>query len=143
MTNRPTADVRLGDLRHVDRALYPRRLPELFEGVLQRQCIDHRGEHAHVVGLGAIHARAGTGHATPDVAPADHHGDVDREGLAQLDNVLGDLADHNAVDARARGSGESLTRELENDATPPPRHEAGDDGFDDAFFLGHQEPMVA
>ena len=61
--------------------------PELLEGVLQGQGVDDRGEHAHVVGLGAVHARAGAGHAPPDVAAADDDGDVDAEVAADVDDL--------------------------------------------------------
>ena len=65
--------------------------PELLERVLQGEAVDDRGEHAHVVGLGAVHAGAGAGHAPPDVAAADHDGDVDVEVAADLDDLLGEL----------------------------------------------------
>ena len=56
--------------------------PEPLERVLQRQRVDDRGEHAHVVGLGAVHAGTGAGHAAPDVAAADDDRDVDLHARA-------------------------------------------------------------
>ena len=60
---------------------------ELLEGVLEGQGVDDRGQHAHVVGLGAVHAGAGAGHAPPDVAAADDDGDIDVEVAADLDDL--------------------------------------------------------
>ena len=82
----PPADVRLGDARHLDRRLHPGRLAEALEGVLQGEGVHHRAEHADVVGLGGVHALHRARAAAPEVAAADHHGDVDVEVLAQVDD---------------------------------------------------------
>ena len=116
MADRPPADVGLGDRGHRDGGLHPGGLAEPLEGVLQSQAVDDRGEHAHVVGLGAVHARAGAGHPPPDVAAADDDGDVDAELAADLDDLAGELLDHLAVDAVALVAGERLAGELEEDA---------------------------
>ena len=88
----PAPDVGLGDLGHLDRRLHPGGLAEALEGVLQGEGVDDRGQHAHVVGLGAVHAGAGAGHAPPDVAAADDDGDLDVEVAADLDDLAGDAA---------------------------------------------------
>ena len=46
----PAADVGLGDLVHGDGAEDPGGDSGLLQGVLQGEGIDHRGQHAHVVG---------------------------------------------------------------------------------------------
>ena len=51
--------------------------PALLERVLERQRIQHRRDHAHVVGGGAVHALAAGGESAPDVAAADDDGDLD------------------------------------------------------------------
>ncbi len=111
------ADVRLGDLRHVDRGLDTGRLTGSLEGLLQGQRVDHRGEHAHVVGLGAVHASALAGHPTPDVPAPDHDRDVDVEASAwpRLD-LRGEIGDHLAVDAESAATRECLTGQLDQDS---------------------------
>ncbi len=42
----------------------------LLKGVLQGQSIHHRGQHAHIVCLRAIHTGGGTGHSAEDIASA-------------------------------------------------------------------------
>ena len=109
VAGRPTPDVRLSDLFHPDGGLHPGRLASLVECVLEGQRIDGGRQHAHVVGLGTVHARAGTRHAPPDVAAADDDRDVDLELATDFDNLLGDLADDLAVDAVPVGAGERLS----------------------------------
>ena len=47
-----------------------------LQPILQRQRVHDGGQHAHVVGGGAIHAHGGTGEATEDIAAADHDTDL-------------------------------------------------------------------
>jgi hypothetical protein len=75
------ADVRLGDLRHVDGRLHPGRLAEALERVLQRQRVDDRGQHAHVVGGRAVHAARARGQAAEDVAATDDDRRLNAEAL--------------------------------------------------------------
>ena len=66
MTTRPflevadgaAADERLGHGAHLDGGHDARHDALLLERVLQRQRVDDGGQHAHVVGGGAVHARA-------------------------------------------------------------------------------------
>ena len=51
--------------------------PCFLERVLQRQGVDHGGEHAHVIPSHAIHIFGGGGHSTKEVAAADHQSDLD------------------------------------------------------------------
>ena len=81
--DRAQRDERLGDLRHRDRGLHACRLADRLERVLQRERVDHGGEHAHVVGAGAVHAARRAGHAPPDVAAADDDRDLDAELAAR------------------------------------------------------------
>src|SRR5207237_6393507 len=90
MSDGAAADVRLGQLLHVDRALHAREDAQLFQRVLERQRVDHRRQHAHVIGARAIHSLGAGGDAAEDVSAPDHDADLD----AQLDDVahlLGDL----------------------------------------------------
>ncbi len=100
--HRPTPDVRLGDAWHLDRGLDPGRLTATFECVLQRQRVHHGAEHADVVALRGVHALHRTGATTPEVATADHDGDVDVEVLADVDDLGGRLIERRAVETPAR-----------------------------------------
>ncbi len=111
-------DVGLGDRRHRDRGLHAGGLAEPLEDVLQRQAVDDGREHAHVVGLGAVHTRARAGHPPPDVAAAHDDRDVDAELASHLDDLRGELLDHLAVDAVPLVAGKRLSRQLEEDALP-------------------------
>ena len=80
--NGAAADVRLGELLHADRR-HDARVDALpLEHVLHGQRVDHRAEHAHVVGGDAVHASLGKQRAANDVAAADHQTDR-RAGLDQ------------------------------------------------------------
>jgi hypothetical protein len=114
----PPADVGLGHLGHLDGGHDPSGLVEALEGVLEGKAVDDRSQHPHVVGLGRVHAGAGAAQPPPDVAAADHHGDVDVEAVADIDDLGRDAADDVAVDGVAAGVGERLARQLEDDATP-------------------------
>ena len=69
--HRPQRYVRLCDLGHLDGRLDPGGLPGGFQGVLQRERVDHGGQHPHVVGAGPVHR--GSLAAPPDVPAAHHH----------------------------------------------------------------------
>ena len=70
-------DERLGDGAHLDRRDDARDHALLLERVLQRQRVDDRREHAHVVGGGAVHAARAGRDAAEDVAAADDDGRLD------------------------------------------------------------------
>ena len=77
--------------------------------------VHHRGQHAHVVGLGAFHAGGGAGDAAEDVAAADHDADLH----AHADHVAdigGDGADGVVVEAELAPAHQGLARQLQQDA---------------------------
>jgi len=99
----------------VDGGLHARRLAQGLQGVLERQSVDHRREHPHVVGTGAVHAARRAAQAPEDVAAADHDRDLDAEVGAGVGDLLRDPADDLAVDAEVElGVGERLAGELEH-----------------------------
>ena len=110
-----TADVRLGDARHLDRRLHAGRLAESFEGVLQGEGVHHRAEHADVVGLGRVHPGELALAAAPEVAAADDDGDVDVLVLAHVDDRASGEVERGAVETAARRAGERLAGGLEDD----------------------------
>src|ERR1019366_2237286 len=66
------ADVGLGDLVDGDGRLHAAVDVQFLDRVLQRDGINHGGEHAHVVGGHAVHVDGLLGHAAKEV-PASHH----------------------------------------------------------------------
>jgi hypothetical protein len=54
---------------------------EALERVLQRQGVDHRGQHAHVIGGHPVHAGLGQTGTAENVAPADHHADLHTQAI--------------------------------------------------------------
>ena len=68
------ADVRFGRGVHRDGRLQTRVDLEPFQGILEREAVDHGGQHAHRVAHGRIHARAQDLAAADDVATADDNG---------------------------------------------------------------------
>ena len=126
--NRPAADVGLGDAGHLDRRLHTGVLPEPFERVLERQCVHDRAEHADVIRLGGIHAAQGPGTTSPEVPATHHHGNVDAQILAQIDDVASGRFERRPVEPLARFAGECLARGLEHDPLPTgPRPSSGMD----------------
>ena len=98
VANRAAADVRLGDLVHGDRGHDPCRHAGPFEGVLQRQAVHDRREHAHVVARRAVHALRGGGQAAEDVPAAHHDADLDPEPV-DLGHLPRDERTEGGVDA--------------------------------------------
>jgi hypothetical protein len=82
---------------------------------LQRQRVDHRGQHAHLVAGDPVESRGDQLGAAEDVASAD-----DQANLDPVTHQFGDLAG-NAIedlgfDAAITAPGERLTAELQQDA---------------------------
>ena len=119
MTSRPFSrcriglarDVGLGDLAHGDRRLDAGLQAGLLAEVLQGQAVHDRAEHAHVVGLGAVHAGLAELGAAEEVAAAHDDGDLGALGH-DLGELLGDAADDVGVDADLAAA-EGLAGELE------------------------------
>jgi hypothetical protein len=130
VSHRTTANVGLSNLRHLDRRLDSGGLTQLFKRVLQRECIDDRCEHAHVIGLRAIHSGTSTGHSSPDVSTTDNDGDFNIGMVCtHIDNVFGNALHNMAVNAVTGIASESFARNLEQNPRP-----AGGRGW-------HQAPM--
>ncbi len=118
-----TTDKRLGHRGEVDGAEHPGRLAKLLEHLLERQAVDHRAEHAHLVG-GRLQDRAFLGEcrAADDVAATDHDrqlgaepgpgGDLasDHLQLAGVDPEPSLLAERLATDLQEHPTVRGLTR---------------------------------
>jgi len=115
VTHGAAPDIRLGDLRHLDRGHRSRRDAGSLERVLQRQGVDERGQHAHEVAGCAIEASLGRGQAAEDVASADHHRDLHAHLMDALD-LRGDVLHHLEIDAVIAASAERFAAQLQQDA---------------------------
>ena len=67
--------------------------PSLNQGALQRETVDHGGQHAHVIGRRAIHSAMACGQSAPDIAAADYDGRLHPE-VSDLLDALGDLTNN-------------------------------------------------
>ena len=83
MPDRAPPDERLSHLVHLDRRLHAGVHALLLQRILQRQRVDHCGQHAHVIGGDAVHVLGLLGHAAEEI-PAAHH---DRDLHAELVHV--------------------------------------------------------
>ena len=90
--------------------------PDVLERVLQRQRVDDRRQHAHVVGGRAVHALGAGGQAAEEVAAADDDRRLDAE-LLDLGDVLGDLRGDGGIDAELLLAHEGFAGELQQDPT--------------------------
>ena len=90
---------------------------ERFEGVLQGQGVDHRGQHAHVMGGRFLNAGVGVLElrAAEDVAAADHEADL-AAAIGRLLDLPGDVRHFLHADAALAGMAEAFARELQDDA---------------------------
>ena len=129
VAHRAAADVGLGDLGDGDRRLHARVDALVLERVLQRQRVEHGGEHAHVVGGGALHARGGAGQAAVDVAGADHDRDLDA-AVVDLADLARDRRDALEVGAVGEVAHERLPRQLQQDSPEGGRAHAPTTNFE-------------
>jgi len=94
------------------------RLPDRFERVLQRQRVDHRGEHAHVVGASTVHAARRARHAPARCLPPPTTTAISTPSSTRASATSSAMrcttaASDPEVDAAV---GKRLTRQLEDDA---------------------------
>src|SRR5215471_13581249 len=119
--DRPAGDVGLGHLAHRDRGLDPGVHAQLFQHILQRETVDNRAQHAHVVGPGTVDAAFGQGPPAEHVAAAHHGRDLDpvpHHG----DDLAGDAVHHLRGDAQRLISGKGLAGQLDYNPSPRRMH---------------------
>ena len=85
MTDCPAANVGLGDSLHLDGGLHSRDNAHPLQCILQRQCVHHGRQHAHVVSGCALHAMLQALLTTPEVTCADNQSDLNVEIVHPLD----------------------------------------------------------
>ena len=109
-------DERLGNLVHRDGALHAGVDAELLEAIHERETVDDRGEHAHVVAGGAVDPALLAVETAKDVAAADDDADLHAECLDLL-HLLADLFQGFGVDRIAGlAAAQHLAGKLEHDA---------------------------
>ena len=113
MADRPAPDIAFGELPHFDRRLDAGRSALFFEGVLKRQGIQHRRQHAHIVGGGAFHTAVRGVDPTKNVPAADHDGHLHAHG-DDLGNFLRHVLDHPRVNAERLLSGKDFSADFED-----------------------------
>jgi hypothetical protein len=91
-------------------------LAEALEGVLERERVQNRGQHPHVVAGRAVHAGGGAVDAAVDVAGADDDRHLD-PAFAEHPDLLRDPLHLAGVGAELQISHQRLAGELEED--PP------------------------
>ena len=130
MPDGAAADVRLGHLMHLDGGHDARGRAGIFQRVLQRQRVDHGGQHAHVVRRYAIHVHGGRRHAPKEIAAAYHQPDLNACS-GHLGDLFGQASDPLRIDAEARAAGQHFAAQLQNDALvlrhAPARYSLGGD----------------
>ena len=116
MPDGPAPDVGLGDGPHLNGGLDPDGDALLLAHIGHSQAVHHGGQHADVVGPGALHlAAAAVLGAAPEVAAAHHQAHLDAHVQALL-NDIADAADHLEIQAGALTAGQSLAADLQQDA---------------------------
>ena len=108
MPNSAAADERLGDLIHFDRGLHAGVDVLLFEGVLQSQRVDDRGQHSHVVSGNAVHVLGLLGNPAEEVSAANYDRDLHAKGI-DVGEFSGNLVNAGGVNTETLRSGQRLT----------------------------------
>ncbi len=115
MTDGAPANKWFCNLIHLNRRLHSGIDSLLFQRILQRQGIDHGGQHAHVIGGNPVHLFGLFSHAPEEIASAHHDSDLD----AQRSNVRqfrGDFVNAKRIDTETLGRGQSLAGKLKQNA---------------------------
>ena len=87
----------------------------MLQRILQGERVDHRRQHAHVVGLRAVHALGGGGLAAQDVAPTDDNRNLSSK-IMHLRQLTGEVVQDFGVDAVALLTHQRLAAELEHNS---------------------------
>ena len=105
-------DVGLGHGADLQRGHHPHIHALLLQHVGHGHAVHGGGQHAHVVGAGALDVALAVFHAAPEVAAANDHADLNAHGAAFLDDV-GHPAHHLKVQAKVLVSGQCLAADLQ------------------------------
>src|SRR5580658_102332 len=115
MTDSAAPDEGLGHLLHLNRRLHASVDILLFQRILQRQRIDHCGQHTHVIGGDAVHIASLICHATKEVA-ATHHDRKLHSQRVHVGQFRRNLVDASRIHTKALISSQGFSRKLEQNA---------------------------
>src|SRR5262249_44457899 len=107
-----TSDERLGNLRHGNGTLYPGGDAKFFQRVLQRQRIDYRGQHAHVIASGAFDTAFAPGKTAKDIPAADYDNNLHAQ-FAHFADLPRHALHRFGRDAHTRRAAERFTAQFE------------------------------
>ena len=106
----PAADVGLGHLGHLDGGLHPGGLAQRSRASWRARALMTVASMPMVSALARSMPRPGAGHAPPDVAAADHDGDLGAEVPPHLGDLAGDALRRSRRRCRSRWTGRRTPR---------------------------------
>ena len=115
MSERLAHDERFRDGNHVERRLHAHVDALLLEHIGDRHAVHRRGQHAHVVGTGALDVALAVFHAAPEVAAADDDAHLHTHVRALFDDVA-HLGNDVEVEAEVLVARQRLAADLEQHA---------------------------
>ena len=92
VAHRAASNVRLRDLRDLERREHTSVGADALECVLERECVQDGREHAGVIRRGAVHPFRRCSHTAVDVAPSDDDRQLEAFGL-NFDDLPGERVD--------------------------------------------------
>jgi hypothetical protein len=116
MADRAAPDIRLGDLVHFDGGHHARGNALFFERILQRQRVDHGGEHPHMVRRHPIHVLRRRRDAAKEISAADHQANLDA-ATRHLRDLRCQSRDTRRIDAEGPFARQHLTTQFEENAS--------------------------
>src|SRR5688572_15467779 len=115
MSNCAAAYERLGHFVHLNRAHHPGERVLILERILERNCVEHSREHAHVIGGCAVKPLSGECQSAKNVSAADDYGDFNAK-FVHVVNFGGYASDGCGIDPIFLLSHQSFAGKLEQDS---------------------------
>src|SRR5262249_32660601 len=112
VSNRAAADEWLGDLVHLNGGLHPGINTLLLERVLQSKRVNHRSQHAHVIGGDTVHVPRLLGDSAEEIAAPNHDSQLHLERV-NVGKFSCDFVDAGGVDPKALVGRQGLARKLQ------------------------------
>ena len=103
------------NLIHLNRRHHAGKDALLFQSILQGQRVDHRCQHAHLIGGDAVHFLGLLGHAAKEISAADDDGDVNAQRL-HIRQFGRNFVDSQGIHAETLIGRQGLTGQLEQNA---------------------------
>ena len=116
MADGTPTDIQLSYRFHLKRRLHARNDAQFLQGWLQRETVDNRGQHSHVIAGRPFDAPLASGQAAENVPSANDDDDLDAK-LAHFADLTGHVVNALRANTDARFASQRLATELEQDAT--------------------------